>query len=123
MPDDNSKLVYSTEQTIPRRGNVSQRNIRNEKPAAKAPGTNLCPGRQRLIVRLDRKARGGKSVTVIEGLRISQKEREAFLKQLKTGLGTGGTLRDTALEIQGDHREELMITLKRMGYSPKCSGG
>ena len=53
------------------------------------------PSQQKAIVRLDRKGRGGKSVTVIEGLQMPQKEREALLKQLKSKLGTGGTVKDT----------------------------
>ncbi len=74
-------------------------------------------------MRLERKGRGGKSVTVIEGLRMPQKEREALLKQLKAKLGTGGTLKDTCLEIQGDHYDALMAALGNLGYPAKCSGG
>jgi translation initiation factor 1 len=76
-----------------------------------------------VTIRLDRKSRAGKSVTVIEGLLMSEKKREALLKQLKGKLGTGGTVRDDALEIQGDHREALMTVLEKMGYRPKRSGG
>jgi len=81
------------------------------------------PAQQRVTVRLDRKARCGKSVTVIEGLRMPQEDRVALLKQLKASLGTGGTVKDTSLEIQGDHRDALMAALENMGYSPKRSGG
>ncbi|MDH5203418.1 MAG: translation initiation factor [Nitrospirota bacterium] len=81
------------------------------------------PAEQKVIVRLDRKSRGGKSVTVIEGLQMPGKEREVLLKQLKVKLGTGGTVKDTTLEIQGDHCDILMATLEKMGYRPKRSGG
>ena len=81
------------------------------------------PALQRVTVSLDRKSRGGKSVTVIGGLLMPMKEREAFIKQLKTRLGTGGTLKDTAFEIQGDQRDTLMAVLEKMGYRPKRSGG
>jgi translation initiation factor 1 len=96
MADEDSKLVYSTEQTIPR----LPRSFRNDKkpknkPVGKVLHTNSRPSQQKVTVRLDRKGRGGKSVTVIEGLRMAQKEREALLKQLKSKLGTGGTLKDT----------------------------
>ena len=50
------------------------------------------------------------------------KEKEALLKQLKAGLGTGGTLKDATIEIQGDHRDSLMATLEKMGHKPKRSG-
>jgi translation initiation factor 1 len=78
---------------------------------------------QKVTVRLERKGRGGKSVTVIDGLQMRQKEREALLKQLKTKLGTGGTVKDASLEIQGDHRDALMAELGKMGYTAKRSGG
>ena len=106
-------MVYSTEKAIPRK----------EKPADKALQRKLRPEQQKVRVRLDRKGRGGKSVTVIEGLSMPQKERVALLKQLKAGLGTGGTVRDTSLEIQGDHCDALMAVLEKMGYRPKRSGG
>jgi translation initiation factor 1 len=96
MVDEDSKLVYSTEWAVPRlsRSFRSDKKSKN-KPDGKVPHTGLRPSQQKVTVRLDRKGRGGKSVTVIEGLRIPQKEREALLKQLKAKLGTGGTVKDT----------------------------
>jgi len=113
MAEEKSKLVYSTEKAVPRK----------EKPAEKAQNEEVRPVLQKVTVRLDRKARGGKSVTVIEGLSMAQKDMDALLKQLKAGLGTGGTVKDGALEIQGDHRDALMASLEKMGYRPKRSGG
>ena len=113
MSGKKSKLVYSTDKAVPRKENLSE----------KAPNEGVRPAPQKVTVRLDRKARGGKSVTVIEGLSMAQKDMEALLRQLKAGLGTGGTLRDACLEIQGDHRDALMLTLQKMGYRPKRSGG
>ena len=113
MTEEKSKLVYSTEKAVPRK----------KKSADKIQNTGLPSVLQKVTVRLDRKARGGKSVTVIEGLMMAQKDMEALLKKLKAGLGTGGTIRDACLEIQGDHRDALMLTLQKMGYRPKRSGG
>jgi translation initiation factor 1 len=113
MPDEKTKLVYSTNKIIPKKG----------KPVEKVLQPGLCPADQRVIVRLDRKTRGGKSVTVIEGLQIPHDEKEALLKQLKVKLGTGGTVQDTSLEIQGDHRDAIVAALEKMGYRPKRSGG
>ena len=124
MRDENSRLVYSTEETIPR----LPRSLRNDEKAKDNPDekvlhTNVRPSQQKATVRLDRKGRGGKSVTVIEGLQIPQKEREALLKRLKAKLGTGGTVKDTCLELQGDHRDALMAALEKLGYPTKRSGG
>ncbi len=113
MSGEELKLVYSTEQVIPRK----------EKPVEKAIQASLSPAQQKVTVRLERKGRRGKSVTVIDGLQMPQKKREMILKQLKARLGTGGTVRDTSFEIQGDHRDSLMAALEKMGYRPQRSGG
>ncbi len=113
MSEKNTKLVYSTERSVPRK----------ERPAEKGSAPALPPARQRVIVRLDRKGRGGKSVTVIEGLVMPAQEREALLKRLKAALGTGGTHKDSSLEIQGDHCDAVMAALAQMGCRPKRSGG
>ena len=113
MSDEKSKLVYSTDRVIQMK----------KKPFENALRTGARPVQQKVTVRLERKGRGGKSVTVIDGLQMRQKEKEALLKQLKTKLGTGGTVKDTSLEIQGDHRNALMAELGKMGYTAKRSGG
>ena len=118
MPVERSRLVYSTDQTTPRPGIYRER-----KPDEKVLQATIRSAQQRVTVRLDRKARGGKSVTVIEGLRMAQEDRVALLKQLKTGLGTGGTVKEASLEIQGDHCDAVMEALEKMGYRPKRSGG
>lgn len=113
MPGEKSKLVYSTDKVIPRKEKAIGVSV---KPAA-------APSRLKVIVRLDRKGRGGKSVTVIEGLSLPVKDMETLLKRLKAGLGTGGTVKDSSLEIQGDHCNAVMAALAKMGYRPKRSGG
>jgi translation initiation factor 1 len=113
MPDEKSKLVYSTDRVI----QLKKKLVKNALQAS------VRPMQQKVTVRLERKGRGGKSVTVIDGLQMRQKEREALLKQLKTKLGTGGTVKDASLEIQGDHRDALMAELGKMGYTAKRSGG
>ncbi|MBI5847355.1 MAG: translation initiation factor [Nitrospirae bacterium] len=96
---------------------------RKEAPAAKGQSADLRNSQQKVLVRLDRKGRGGKSVTVIEGIKMPQQEKEALLKQLKTAIGTGGTVKDQNLEIQGDHCGTVMAALGKLGYRPKRSGG
>lgn len=112
MPEERSKLVYSTGASISRK----------ESPVEESAKPALDPSQQRVIVRLDRKRRRGKSVTVIEGLLIPTKDMEALLKRLKARLGTGGTVKGSSLEIQGDHCDALITALSNMGYRPKRSG-
>ena len=113
MPGDKSRLVYSTEQDVPKK----------EKAAAPAPRQTGAPSEQKIRVRVDRKGRGGKSVTLIEGLLMSSQDRESLLKQLKTRLGTGGSVKDDVVEIQGDHCDAVMASLQQSGYRPKRAGG
>jgi translation initiation factor 1 len=112
MHDDRARLVYSTEHSIPK---PDAGNAVETRAALSAT--------QRLLVRLDRKGRGGKSVTLIEELSLPMKEKEVLLKHLKTKLGTGGAIKDACLELQGDHRDAVMTILEGMGLKPKRSGG
>ena len=113
MTDPNSKLVYSTEEVIPRKG----------KPAVRKAPAPVDPAQCKATVRLDRKGRGGKMVTLIEGLQLSDGDCETLLKRFKTRFGTGGAVKNGALEIQGDHCDGIMAELGKMGYRPKRSGG
>ena len=113
MNDKNSKLVYSTDSSM------SQK----KKPLANEKGSPLNPGQQKVIIKLERKGRGGKTVTVIEGLAMKHDSKNAFLKQLKGKLGTGGAVKEDCFEFQGDHCNRLRAELNKMGYKPKRSGG
>lgn len=112
MRDEKSRLIYSTDTAIPRKKNND----------GEAPQVTIQPPRQKVYVRLDRKGRGGKSVTLIEGLLIPVRDGEALLKQLKTRLGTGGTIRSGVFEIQGDRRDAIIELLQGMGHKPKRAG-
>jgi translation initiation factor 1 len=113
MSDPNSRLVYSTEEVIPKKG----------KPAGRKAPAPVDPATCKVIVRLDRKGRGGKTVTVVEGLQLAVEDSEKLLKQLKTRFGTGGAVKNGALEIQGDHCDGIMAELGKIGYRPKRVGG
>jgi translation initiation factor 1 len=75
------------------------------------------------VVRLlrDRKQRGGKVVTVIAGLPADQTDRLA--SELKRLCGTGGTVKQGAVEIQGDHRDRIAEALRSRGFTVKLAGG
>ncbi|KPK52686.1 MAG: hypothetical protein AMS22_08710 [Thiotrichales bacterium SG8_50] len=113
MANGNSKLVYSTDQSVSLQDDV---NKKNDYP-------DLSPAQQKVTVRHDRKGRGGKSVTVVEGMQMQQKEMKFLLKQLKAKLGTGGAIKDSTIEIQGEHCDAVMAVLEKRGYRPKRSGG
>jgi translation initiation factor 1 len=77
------------------------------------------------IVRVSRetKGRGGKGVTLIKGLHLTDSDLNALGKVLKTACGAGGTVKDGVITIQGDHRIVVMELLKVQGYTVKAAGG
>lgn len=93
-------------------------------PAALARGTaDLPPGQQTIRVQTSRKGRGGKTVTLISGFQHPPETLADLAKQLKAQCGTGGTVKDDTIEIQGDHSQKLVDLLIAKGYSAKRSGG
>jgi translation initiation factor 1 len=77
------------------------------------------------IVRVQRetKGRGGKSVTLVRGLGLDVVALAALGKQLKVACGSGGTVKDGVIEVQGDHVVTLMAVLQKRGYTVKPVGG
>ena len=69
------------------------------------------------------KGRRGKGVTVITGLPLNAVEIKKLARQFKQKCGSGGTVRDGVIEIQGDHREMLVELLTALGWAAKRSGG
>lgn len=79
----------------------------------------LPPEKQRLIVRIDRRQRAGKQVTLIEGFVGTQEDLAALAKTLKTKCGVGGSAKDGEITIQGDLRDKVVELLTRLGYKAK----
>lgn len=77
------------------------------------------------VVRVTRetKGRGGKSVTLVKGLALDPLALASLGKQLRTACGSGGTVKDGVIEVQGDHCERVIEALKKCGHSAKRAGG
>ena len=77
------------------------------------------------MVRVSRetKGRAGKGVTLVKGLPLAPAELTSLGKQLKAACGSGGTVKDGVIEVQGDHVERVMAALTAQGYVVKRSGG
>ena len=77
------------------------------------------------IVRVSRETagRGGKAVTVVRGLALGDAELVALARQLKALCGSGGTVKDGLIEVQGDHAERVVEALKKPGRVVKRAGG
>ncbi|MDO6526766.1 stress response translation initiation inhibitor YciH [Motilimonas sp. 1_MG-2023] len=105
---DNSRLVYSTET-----GRIDE-----TKKAETIPETDG-------IVRIRRETKGrkGKGATCISGLGLAEKELKELAKALKKRSGSGGTVKDHVIEMQGDQRELAKAFLEQKGFTVKLAGG
>ncbi len=81
------------------------------------------PSEQLLYVSLDRKQRGGKPVTLVEGFEGSGMELLVLGKELKQRCGVGGSVKDGCVLVQGDHRNAVVEHLEKSGYRVKRKGG
>lgn len=109
-------------------GKATERVVYSEFGAASGqaferPVPDLPPHQQNLRVQVSRKGRKGKSVTVISGFVHAPETLAKLAKTLKTHCGSGGTVKDNTIEIQGEHGEKLVAWLLQTGYQAKLSGG
>jgi translation initiation factor 1 len=115
--NSNSRLVYSTEngRICPECRQALTSCVCTAKPVIKGDG----------VVRVSRqtKGRGGKSVTVVKGLALDALALASLGKQLRTACGSGGTVKDGVIEVQGDHCDLVLETLKKLGIDAKRAGG
>jgi translation initiation factor 1 len=74
-------------------------------------------------VGLETKGRRGKGVTTISDLPLNETGLAELATKLKQRLGTGGTIKDGQIEIQGDHRDRIVTELEGIGYRVKRAGG
>ena len=78
---------------------------------------SLPPNEQLLKMILDKKHRGGKTVSIVKGFVMKEEEIEGLAKQLKSFCGSGGSAKDNEIIIQGDHRDKIVQWLVKNGYT------
>jgi len=105
-------LVYSTDPNF---------RVENEENNSQP---TLPPAQQKLRVKIETKHRAGKVVTLVEGFIGTDADREELGKKLKNYCGTGGSVKDGEVLVQGDQRDKVMQFLLKNGYvNSKKSGG
>jgi translation initiation factor 1 len=100
---------------------IAYREFGEEEPEAEV--AELLPSEHKLKIEVSRKGKGGKTVTIVSGFQVSSQTLTSLTKTLKNQCGTGGTMKDSTIEIQGDHRQKLLEILTKLGYKAKSSGG
>lgn len=103
-----TRLIYSTD---------------GGKVKAPAPKPTAPAGDGIIRLRLETKGRNGKGVTVIWGFDLDHEALKNLAKQLKTHCGTGGSVKEWTIEIQGDQRNKLKTKLESLSYTVKLAGG
>jgi translation initiation factor 1 len=91
------------------------------RPTAASPATPRA--QQQVRVQRTKAGKGGKLVTAITGLELSDADARRLLRQLKAGAGTGGTLKDGVIELQGDQVAPALAALELAGFRPRQAGG
>ena len=109
--DDETRLVFSTDPSAGARRKADR--------ARETPGAEAGKG---VRLRLERRA-SGRVATVVSGLPGTAAELSELARRLKQACGTGGTLRDGVLELQGDRREAVEKALRERGIPSKRAGG
>ncbi|MEK7487442.1 MAG: translation initiation factor [Planctomycetota bacterium] len=105
-----TRLVYST-------------NPKDLEPIPEKEAVFPTYAEQKLRFFLDRQGRKGKTMTVVEGIQASEKDRELWLKELKKLCGAGGNLIEGGLQIQGEHLAKTQDYFQKLGFSSKKKGG
>ncbi len=111
-------IVYSTDSAVakrcPRCGSY---------PCRCPQPKSLPPAEQVAHLHREKSGRGGKWVVVVRNLQLTPDDMKTLARNLKQACGTGGTIKDGAIEIQGDQREAVAAALQKAGYKTKAIGG
>ncbi|MBT3338582.1 MAG: translation initiation factor [Anaerolineae bacterium] len=112
MPKEKNRTVWSSSA-----GDVRQ------KQGASPPVKSLPSNQQTVYLHRESKGRGGKGVSLVKHLALSEGDMKTLAKKLKQVCGSGGTVKNGVIEIQGEHRQKISETLQKMGYKVKIAGG
>lgn len=106
---DTDGIVYSTEPDLVFKELFAKLGIEQEEKELK-------PNQQKLNIRIENKGRGGKTATLINNFNGTEAELKDLEKKLKAHCGTGGSVVDGEILIQGDQRKKVMEFLQKLGF-------
>jgi translation initiation factor 1 len=112
MTKANNRTVWSSEQG----------DLRKE-PSKSQKIISVPPHQQTIYLHRDSKGRGGGSVSVLKNLTLSQEDMKQLAKRLKQACGSGGTVKNGMIEIQGEQWAKIAEELRKLAYNVKIAGG
>jgi translation initiation factor 1 len=118
MPKDDHRTVWSSEQ-----GDLRKKKDLTPGSSPKRRGESLPPVQQTIYLHRETSGRAGSPVTLVKNLALSADDLKALAKQLKQACGTGGTIKEGVIELQGDQRQKAAALLQKLGYRVKIAGG
>lgn len=107
-----NRTVWSSED-----GDLRKRN------RAVSHARSIPPQQQTAYLHRESGGRGGKVVSVVKNLILTEEDMKSLAKKLKQECGTGGTVKEGMIEIQGEHRQRMAEVLMKLGYKVKIAGG
>lgn len=107
-----NRTVWSSDDGDLRKKNQTASHIRS-----------LPPQQQTAYLHRESSGRGGKVVSVVKNLILTEEDLKTLAKRLKQECGSGGTVKDGVIEIQGEHRQRMAEVLQKLGYKVKIAGG
>ena len=123
MDKNNARTVWSSDQgDLRKKKDITPNSstLSGTRPERKG---GLPPGQQTAYLHRDSKGRGGKFVTLIKNLALSEEDMKSLAKRIKQDCGVGGTVKDGIIEIQSEQRERIAEVLQELGYKVKIAGG
>ena len=112
MPKNDNRIVWSSEHGDLRKQETQPVHVKS-----------LPPNQQTVYLHRESKGRGGKTVTLVKNLILTEADLKSLAKRLKQACGSGGTVKDGLIEIQGEHRQTIAEVLEKLGYKVKIAGG
>jgi len=110
---NNNRTVWSSEDG----------DLRKNSTSSSVKAESLPPQQQTAYLHRESGGRGGKIVSVVKNLILTEDDLKSLAKKLKQECGTGGTVKDGLIEIQGEHRQRMAEVLTKLGYKVKIAGG
>jgi translation initiation factor 1 len=114
----NNKTVWSSDH-----GDLRKKKALTPNPTPSGRGQSLPPQHQTIYLHRESSGRGGKAVTLVKNLLLSAYDLKTLAKKLKQECGTGGTIKNGVIEMQGEQREKIADILRKLGFKVKIAGG